>query len=59
MDAWSSTATWGGGPVPGADELIVIPEGQVVLLDQDTEVLAMVLINGMRSIKTNFTKGIS
>ena len=46
VDVWSSTATWGGAPVPAADEFIVIPEGQVILLDQSTDVLAMVLIDG-------------
>ncbi|XP_067950539.1 fibrocystin-L-like [Watersipora subatra] len=46
IDVWSSTATWGNGPLPTEGDLVVIPDGQTLLLDMDTPVLAMLLIQG-------------
>ncbi|XP_053372927.1 fibrocystin-L-like [Mercenaria mercenaria] len=45
-DVWNSTFTWGGGPVPAEGEMVVIPEGQSILLDTDTNILEMLLIQG-------------
>ena len=48
VDVWSSIYTWGGSiagqPVDG--DFVVINEGQTVLLDTDTPVLKMLLIQG-------------
>ena len=46
VDVWSSNFTWGGKPPPGEDALVVVPEGQLLLLDESTPVLAMLLIKG-------------
>ena len=46
IDRWSSIWTWGGLGTPLAGELIVITEGQTILLDTDTPVLKFLLING-------------
>ncbi|KAG7173087.1 Fibrocystin-L-like 2 [Homarus americanus] len=46
IDRWSSIYTWGGGPVPSEGQLVVIEEGQTILMDQSTEVLKMLLIKG-------------
>ena len=43
---WSSKWTWGGTGTPLADEMIVITEGQTILLDTDTPILFFLLING-------------
>ncbi len=44
IDLWSSTFTWGGGPVPQAGDLVVITED--IVLDIDTPVLEMLIIKG-------------
>ncbi|XP_067676837.1 fibrocystin-L-like isoform X2 [Haliotis asinina] len=46
IDVWSSKATWGGNDPPGVGELVVVPKGQLLLLDTDTPVLKMLLIKG-------------
>ncbi|XP_013413864.1 fibrocystin-L-like [Lingula anatina] len=46
IDLWSSIFTWGGGPLPRAGDFVVISAGQTILLDMDTPVLAVLLING-------------
>lgn len=46
IDRWSSKWTWGGLGTPLADEMIVITEGQTILLDTDTPILFFLLING-------------
>ena len=46
IDLWSSPYTWGGGPLPMEGDFVVIKEGQTVLLDTDTPVLKMLLIQG-------------
>ena len=48
VDVWSSPFTWGGGSPPENGTLVVIPAGNVILLDQDTNRLKMVLIKGER-----------
>ncbi|XP_078617899.1 fibrocystin-L-like [Branchiostoma floridae x Branchiostoma japonicum] len=46
IDRWSSVFTWGGGPLPEAGDFVVVPAGQTLLLDTDTPVLKMLLIEG-------------
>nr|XP_018672072.2 fibrocystin-L-like [Ciona intestinalis] len=46
IDKWSSIFTWGGTTVPTTSDFVVINKGQTVLLDTDTAVLKMLLING-------------
>ncbi|XP_048254422.1 fibrocystin-L-like isoform X3 [Haliotis rufescens] len=46
IDVWSAKATWGGKDPPGAGELVVVPKGQILLLDTNTPVLKMLLIQG-------------
>jgi hypothetical protein len=36
MYAWSSTNSWGGNNPPGEGEIVVIPAGMTILLDQST-----------------------
>lgn len=43
---WSSPFTWGGADPPEEGTLVVIQKGQTVLLDQDTPILKMILIQG-------------
>ena len=49
VDVWSSRFTWGGlaenKPVEG--DFVVIKEGQTILLDENTPILKMLLIQGM------------
>lgn len=46
VDAWSSNCSWGGAPPPEEGSLVVITKGQTVLLDQNTPILKMLLIQG-------------
>ncbi|XP_035665207.1 fibrocystin-L-like [Branchiostoma floridae] len=48
VDRWSSVYTWGGeqAGLPEAGDFIIVGEGQTLLLDTDTPVLKMVLIDG-------------
>ncbi|KAK7468036.1 hypothetical protein BaRGS_00036740, partial [Batillaria attramentaria] len=46
IDVWSSPFTWGGASPPVAGDLVVIPKGQILLLDNSTEKLSMLLIQG-------------
>ncbi|XP_053372850.1 fibrocystin-L-like [Mercenaria mercenaria] len=46
IDIWSSIFTWGGGPLPQEGEFVVIPSGMTLLLDIDTPVLSVLLIQG-------------
>ena len=49
IDRWSSPYTWGcddDSCKPQAGEIIVIPAGQVILLDESTPKLAVLLIDG-------------
>ncbi|XP_033758550.1 fibrocystin-L-like [Pecten maximus] len=45
-DVWSSEHSWGGNGKPVAEDFVVIPEGQTILLDETTPVLKMLLIQG-------------
>jgi hypothetical protein len=45
MYAWSSTNSWGGNNPPGEGEIVVIPAGMTILLDQSTPTLKMLLIH--------------
>uniref|UniRef100_A0A8I3NP46 Fibrocystin-L n=1 Tax=Canis lupus familiaris TaxID=9615 RepID=A0A8I3NP46_CANLF len=46
VDAWSSNFSWGGKSPPEEGSLVVITKGQTVLLDQNTPILKMLLIQG-------------
>ncbi|KAA3680736.1 uncharacterized protein DEA37_0005520 [Paragonimus westermani] len=46
VDRWSSSFTWGGNPPPEEDEMAVIPAQKTVLLDTDTAILTMLIIDG-------------
>merc|ERR1719483_1010979 len=46
IDRWSSIWTWGGTGTPQEGEFIVITEGQTILLDESTPILAFLLIKG-------------
>ena len=46
IDRWSSIWTWGGTGTPLEGEFIVITEGQTILLDVSTPILAFLLIKG-------------
>lgn len=46
QDVWSSPYTWGGESPPREGDFIVVPKGQTLLIDQDTPILKMLLING-------------
>ncbi|XP_036904303.1 fibrocystin-L isoform X2 [Sturnira hondurensis] len=46
VDVWSSTFSWGGKFPPEEGSLVVITKGQTLLLDQNTPILKMLLIQG-------------
>ena len=46
IDKWSSSFTWGGETPPEAGDLVQIPSGQIILLDVNTPVLSMLIIEG-------------
>ncbi|TKC41541.1 hypothetical protein EI555_014575, partial [Monodon monoceros] len=46
VDAWSSNFSWGGASPPEEGSLVVITKGQTILLDQNTPILKMLLIQG-------------
>jgi hypothetical protein len=49
IDRWSSPFTWGCADEtckPMAGDIIVIPKGQVILLDESTPILAVLIIDG-------------
>ncbi|XP_048575327.1 fibrocystin-L-like isoform X2 [Nematostella vectensis] len=46
VDVWSSPYSWGGGPIPGLGAFVIIKKGQTMLIDIDTAVLKMLLIQG-------------
>nr|XP_034372677.1 fibrocystin-L [Arvicanthis niloticus] len=45
-DVWSANSSWGGKLPPEEGSLAVITKGQIILLDQSTPVLKMLLIQG-------------
>ena len=38
--------SWGGGPLPLEGDFVVIPENMTMVLDVDTPVMKMILIQG-------------
>ncbi|KAB1257904.1 Fibrocystin-L [Camelus dromedarius] len=46
IDSWSSSFSWGGKSPPEEGSLAVITKGQTILLDQNTPILKMLLIQG-------------
>ncbi|XP_045037491.2 fibrocystin-L [Desmodus rotundus] len=46
VDTWSSNFSWGGKSPPEEGSLVVITKGQTILLDQNTPILKMLLIQG-------------
>ncbi|XP_067947416.1 fibrocystin-L-like [Watersipora subatra] len=46
IDVWSSRFTWGGYPLPAEGEIVVVRSGQTLLLDMDTPILKVLLIQG-------------
>ncbi|CAK8682970.1 unnamed protein product [Clavelina lepadiformis] len=46
IDRWSSVFTWGGKSLPTDEDFVIIQAGQTVLLDTQTAVLKMLLIDG-------------
>ncbi|XP_039709652.1 fibrocystin-L isoform X1 [Pteropus medius] len=46
VDTWSSNFSWGGKSPPEEGSLVVIAKGQTILLDQNTPILKMLLIQG-------------
>lgn len=46
MDRWSSQFTWNNQPIPVENDFVVINANQNIMLDVDTPVLSMLLING-------------
>ncbi len=50
IDVWSSKSTWGGKDPPAKGEMVVVPKGQILLLDTNTPVLKMLLIKGIESM---------
>ena len=51
IDVWSSQFSWGGLPPPVEGDMVVIPKDMTILLDTDTPVLKMLLIQGAERIK--------
>ncbi|KAL3317343.1 Fibrocystin-L [Cichlidogyrus casuarinus] len=46
VDKWSSVFTWGGTSLPIDGDFVSIPRGKIVMLDMDTPVLSVLLIDG-------------
>ena len=46
IDRWSSKYTWGGTEPPQEGEMVVINEGQTVMVDGSTEVVKIILVDG-------------
>ncbi|XP_071946022.1 fibrocystin-L-like [Antedon mediterranea] len=46
IDVWSSVWTWGGLEPPIAGDFVIVPAGQTLLLDVNTPILSMLLIEG-------------
>ena len=49
IDRWSSPFTWGCNDdscKPQAGDIVVIPKGQVILLDESTPILAVLIVDG-------------
>ncbi|CAH8562789.1 unnamed protein product [Schistosoma turkestanicum] len=46
VDRWSSPFTWNNQPIPVENDFVVINANQSIMLDMDTPILSMLLING-------------
>ena len=46
VDLWSSIFTWGGTQLPQEGDFVIVGEGQTLVLDTVTEILAILLIQG-------------
>ncbi|GIL53440.1 hypothetical protein Vafri_9024 [Volvox africanus] len=46
IDVWSRNSTWGGGPLPGYEDSVVIPAGRTVLLDISPPKLYVIVLEG-------------
>ena len=46
IDRWSALTTWRDQEPPAKGDVVWVPDGQVVLLDQDTPVLTFLLVEG-------------
>ena len=57
FDIWSAKSTWGGLDPPEEGSLVVIPAGKTVMIDVDTPVLKMLLIQGRECNKEIIHKG--
>ena len=55
MARWSDTTTWDGGTAPGADDIVVIGEGETVILDQTTTVEGIIVNGGELIIEDDAT----
>ena len=54
VDVWSSQYSWGGAAPPVKGDMVVIPHEMTMLLDTDTPVLKLLLIQGKQvSIKVS------
>jgi hypothetical protein len=46
MDRWSAEATWGGEVPPRDGDMVVVPQGMTLLVDQSTPFLNMIMVEG-------------
>ena len=46
IDLWSSTYTWGAKDIPKKGEMVIISEGQTIMIDGHTEELLILLVEG-------------
>ncbi|GIL53442.1 hypothetical protein Vafri_9024 [Volvox africanus] len=46
IDVWSRNSTWGGGPLPGYEDSVVIPAGITILLDISPPKLYIIVLEG-------------
>ncbi|XP_041373046.1 fibrocystin-L-like isoform X2 [Gigantopelta aegis] len=53
VDVWSSRFSWGNQDPPADGDFVVVPKGQTLLLDVDTNVLKMLLIRGGKLVFDN------
>lgn len=43
---WSDTVTWGGDLAPIDGDTVYVPKGMVLLVDQSTPILYLLLVEG-------------
>ena len=46
IDVWSSEASWGANPPPIDGDFVVVPSTQNIVIDVETAILKMLLIDG-------------